>query len=795
MSNMNNIQASTGHSLGNFKKLDKQEQHFTFYTTYGTAEVSVYTPNIFRILVYETGKEPANPYSVVLQQQKVKTDFENVESEFVIKTDSLTLRINKFPLRFSFYTPDGREINSDDQMGTYWNNDEAYVIKKLHDDEKFLGLGEKTGHMNRRGHAYTHWNTDNIHYMDWDDPIYSSIPFYLGFHNGLNYGIYLDNTCKSRFNFGAGNNRFAYFSAESRQMDYYFIYNKTVAGILRSYTQLTGTMNLPPLWGLGFQQCRWSYTPDTEVLDVATKFRHRNIPLDVIYLDIDYMDGYKVFTWHPENFSNPKKLTSDLKKMGIHTMVIIDPGIKTEKGYTVYDEGVKNNYFLKYPDGKLYEGEVWPGLCHFPDFTDPEVRDWWGKQFKVLVDAGVTGFWNDMNEIAVWGKDVPPIVRMNGEGNPVSYAEMKNVYGMQMARATYEGTKKLLHNMRPLVLTRSGFAGLQRYTAIWTGDNHATDEHMMLGIRLVSSLGLSGVPFAGYDVGGFNGDATPELYARWVSMGTFSPFFRAHSAIGTKRAEPWSFGERAEQIAKRFIRLRYNILPYIYSLFYEAAKSGMPLQRSLVIDYPSDERTFYYKYENQYLFGPSFLIAPSKSTDKTVEVFLPQGVWYGFFDGKEYTGNSEPIVKCPLDKPAVFVKESAVIPVQRQVMNTSEQGSDTLEVHIYKGSRSNSFTYYEDDGISYDYLQNKKYIRTIRYNPESKQITFDKVTGDFSSKFKYIRLQLHHFGDEIKKVTVNGKTISAEKAKRNFLYNYQRQEKNILSVNFLNKNNTIVINW
>ena len=793
--NHRDIQADTGQGLGNFKKLDKKEQHFVFYTSHGTAEVFVYTPTIFRILIYKEKREPVNPYSVVLEQQKTAVRFENVESEFVIKTDSLTLRINKFPLRFSFFTPDGKEINSDDGMGTYWSDGDAFVMKKLHADEKFLGLGEKTGHMNRRGHAYTHWNTDNPHYMDWDDPIYSSIPFYIGIHNGLKYGIYLDNTCKTHFNFGAGNNRLSYFAAKSQQLDYYFIYGTSVSSIIKDYARLTGTMEMPPLWGLGFQQCRWSYTPDTEVLDVAKRFRHHKIPLDVIYLDIDYMDAYKVFTWHPENFSNPKKLTAKLTEMGIHTMVIIDPGIKVEKGYRVYDEGVEKGYFLKYPDGTDYQGEVWPGLCHFPDFTNPEVREWWGKQFKVLVDAGVTGFWNDMNEIAVWGKDVPPMVTMYGEGNPASYAQMKNVYGMQMARATYEGTRKMLGNRRPLVLTRSGFAGLQRYTAIWTGDNHATDDHMLLGIRLVNSLGLSGVPFAGYDVGGFNGDATPELYARWVSLGTFSPFFRAHSAIGTKRAEPWSFGENAERIAKRFIRLRYNLLPYIYSLFYEASQTGMPVQRSLAIDYAGDERTYYYKYENQYLFGRSLLIAPSTSKQNSVSVFLPKGKWYGFFDGKPYNGDSEILVECPLDKPAVFVKESAIIPVQQQAMNTSAKVADTLEIHIYKGDIPNRFTLYEDDGISYDYLHNKKYLRNIIYRPDKKQIVFEKPEGDYSSKFRHIRLQLHGFNEDMNNITVNGKATSLQKADKNFLYNYQRQEKDIMSIDFLNGDKEIVVRW
>ncbi len=794
---MINIQeiVAKGNGLGDFKSLDRKGQQFVFSTTNGVVRIWVYSPTIIRITVAKDKLQPTNPYSVILKPQNVDYKFENLETEFVIKTGSVVLRINKFPIRFVFETLNGEIINADDKLGTYFAEGEIYSFKKLFDDEKFVGLGEKTGHFNRRGSAFVNWNTDNPHYMNWDDPLYSSIPFFIGFHNGKKYGIYVDNTAKTTFNFGAGNNRFSYFAAKDSQLDYYFIYGNSVADIISEYSSLTGKIDMPPFWGLGFQQCRWSYTPDQEVLDVAKKFRHRKIPLDVIYLDIDYMDGYKVFTWHPENFSNPKKLVSTLKDMGIHTMVIIDPGIKIEKGYKVYDEGVKNNYFLKYPDDGFYEGEVWPGLCHFPDFTNPEVREWWGKQFKVLTDAGVTGFWNDMNEIAVWGKEVPDIVTMFGEGNTTDYAHLKNAYGMQMARATFEGTKKLMEGKRPLILTRSGFAGFQRYSAIWTGDNHATDEHMMLGIRMVNSLGLSGVPFAGYDVGGFNGDATKELYSRWVSLGAFSPFFRAHSAIGTKRAEPWSFGENAERIAKRFIRLRYNMLPYIYSLFYEAAQTGMPVQRSLVIDYSDDPRSFYYRYENQYMFGSAFLVAPSESKQKAVKVFLPEGKWYYFYDGKPYDGNSEVITECPLDKPAVFVKESSIIPIQKSVQNTSENSGDTLEIHVYNGDKRNSFTYYEDDGISYNYKKGNNYTRKIDYFPSENKIVFQKPKGNFKSRFKTLRIQFHGFAKPINKFFVNGTEIKKEEKMKNFLSNYQKREKDIISLSIPNENKKTVISW
>ena len=784
-----------GGSLGNFITLNKKEAQFTFRTDRGIARVWVYSPTMMRITIGNKAFKAFDPYAVVAKPQKTNIRFENAESEFVIKTDSLMLRISKFPLRFTFETPDGQVINSDDRLGTFWDSEKVYAFKHLFPDEKFIGLGEKTGSLNRRGSAYIHWNTDNPHYRNWDDPLYSSIPFYIGLHNGLQYGIFLDNTTKTHFNFGAGNNRFSFFSAEGSQLDYYFIYHRNVEDIVKEYAGLTGKMPLPPRWGLGFQQCRWSYTPDKEVMEVATTFRDKKIPLDVLYLDIAYMDHYKVFTWNPKTFSNPKQLIGKLKTMGIHTMVIIDPGIKVEKGYQVYDEGVKNNYFIKYPDGSDYTGQVWPGWCHFPDFTKPAVRTWWGKQFSEMVNMGITGFWNDMNEIATWGKEVPPIVRLNVEGNETSYARFKNVYGMEMARATYEGTKKLMKGRRPLILTRSGFAGLQRYSAIWTGDNQATDNHMLLGIRLVNSFGLSGVPFAGYDVGGFGGDATPALYARWISLGTFSPFFRVHSAIGTRRSEPWSYGENTEKIAKHFIRLRYNLLPYIYSVFYEATQTGMPVQRSLALHYAHDSRTFYAAYENQYLLGPSFLIAPSKSTQKAVKVFLPKGDWYSFFSGKKYQGNSEVLVGCPLNEPAVFVKGGAIIPIQKQMQNSAENSGDTLEIHLYKGSSDNTFIYYEDNGTNYDYQKGVFYKRSVSYYPKENKIIFYPPEGSYITKFKMVRLQLHGFDELVNKVKVNGKKVAVIPEKRSYLAPYQKMEEKIQTVNFSISNKKIVLIW
>ncbi len=785
----------SGNSLGDLIKTEHKGQKFNFLTNNGTAEVTIYSSNILKLSIWKGRHIKNHSYAVIIKPEKVNYNIKENNSTYWIKTDSMILEINKKPLRFTFKNKNGHIINQDDPIGTYWQSGQISSFKKLFSDEKFLGLGEKTGPLNRRGNAYTNWNTDNPHYENWSDPLYSSIPFYIGVHDKLSYGIFVDNTSKSKFNFGAGNNRFSYFTVNDNQLDYYFIYGSSLSNIIKNYTYLTGRMKMPPVWSLGFQQSRWSYTPDKEVLGIAQNFRNKHIPLDVIYLDIAYMDDYKVFTWNKETFPHPAKMISKLKKMGIHTAVIIDPGVKIQKGYAIYDEGIKQNIFIKYPDGTDYSGEVWPGWCNFPDFTLQKARVWWGKQFSKLVSEGVTGFWNDMNEIAVWGKEVPEIVQMNYDGHPVSYLKGKNIYGMQMARSTFEGVKKLMDGQRPLVLTRSGYAGLQRYTAIWTGDNQATDDNMLLGIRLVNSFGLSGVAFSGYDTGGFGGNATQDLFARWISIASFSPFFRVHSAINTMRSEPWSYGEYVQKLAKKAINLRYHLLPYIYSSFYESSENGMPVQRSLSIDYTYDENIYKEPFENQYLFGPSIMVIPVKSTQQSTEVYFPKGIWYSFYTDKKVKGKQTKLVEAPLNKLPVFIKEGAIIPIQKLVQNTEENQGDTLELHLYNGNKG-SYTYYEDDGVSYEYLKNKYYKRQITYKGIKNQLILSKPEGEINSKYKFIRIIFHGFNSGLKDIMLNNKPIKKDSAISTFyLSNYIKPIQNLFSLTLPNSTSSITITW
>lgn len=794
-------------AIGSLESFTQRKDGMEIKAENASILVLVYGPGIIRIRVSKQGFEyEDNPYSVVARPMNDGFEVGEDGQEIHLITSRIQLKITKSPVRFTFLTLDGQVLNADDpSFGTSWIGEEATTYKVLQDGERFIGLGEKTGGLDRRGKAFTNWNYDYFAYPIDADPLYMSVPFFIGLHHNLAYGIFFDNTYKTLFNFGASNKRFSYFASEGPNADYYFIHNASVAGIIEAYTHLTGRAPLPPKWSLGYQQCRYSYYPDTEVLRIARTFREKQIPADVIYLDIHYMDAYKVFTWHPERFPDPGSLVGQLEELGFKVVVIVDPGIKIEEGYTYYEEGKEQDLFAKFPDGVPYEAQVWPGWCHFPDFTKPEARQWWGKAYSTYTDHGIEGFWNDMNEPATWGNKIPDLVMFHFDGQGATHRKAHNIYGMQMARSTYEGVRKLMGNKRPFVLSRSGFAGVQRYAAIWTGDNVATDDHMLAGIRLLNSMGLSGISCAGYDVGGFSGEASRQLYARWVALGAFSPFYRGHSMINSRDAEPWTFGEEVEEIARNFINLRYQLLPYIYSVFYKASQTGMPVQRSLAIECPHDHRTFKDGYENQYLFGPDLLIAPLASNLKLEKVFLPPGLWYDFYRDTVHQGNSEILIEVHMDEVPCFVRGGAFIPMQETVQSTKEQPEPVLNLHFYHGDEDHSFTYYEDDGSTYDYTEGDFYQRIFEYKAGERAIHLDKVKGQYQPFFSRIRLYCHGF--EAHEVLINGKMIQVEIQDHRFVRpvsNYDPWEykadlskiiKGLKYIEFPVSDDEIVINW
>jgi alpha-glucosidase len=688
----------------------------------------------------EPSGAPDRSWAVVRTEWPVPTvQMNNTPESLVITTAEMTLVVGKKPLRLTFRDKTGEVIASDNaSQGMSWNGPEVCVWKTMPPGERYYGFGEKAGNLQKRDAAMTMWNSDIPAYSAATDPLYHSIPFFYGIRAGKAYGIFFDNPARSFFDMGKESRENYSFGAEEGDLNYYFFYGPAPKKILARFTELVGPMPLPPRWSLGYQQSRWSYAPESRVRAIAREFRRRNIPCDVIYLDIDYMDGYRIFTWNPKSFPDPVRLISDLASEGFKIAVILDPGIKVDSSYAVYRSGLEGHEFVRTADGTVYRGAVWPGICAFPDFTSAAVRTWWGNQCAGLVTAGVRGFWNDMNEPSVF--DVPSktidLTALHDDGGlGTTHARNHNIYGLEMVRATYEGVRRLLPNERPFVLTRASYAGGERYSAAWTGDNVASWEHLAMAIPMCLNMSISGQPFIGADIGGFIGHPSGELFARWLQLGVFTPLMRAHSVINEKNKEPWEYGNVYTDINRETINLRYRLLPYIYTAMAEASSSGIPAMRPMVFEFPEEAR--FAETADEFMFGSDLLVAPVVAEgDLRRSVDLPQGLWYDFWSGDSIEGGKSVTVDAPISRIPVFARAGSVIPTQQPVQYTAQAPIAPLTLNAFPpraGAESIS-PYYEDDGSSFDFAKGGYYRRSFHQSRagQTRTLKIGAVEGSFA---------------------------------------------------------------
>lgn len=633
------------------------------------------------------------------------------------------------------------------------------VVKSLKGDECFYGLGERPGHLNKRGCFYRNWNTDDPHpHVESYETLYKSIPFFITLTEQKAFGIFFDNTYESFFDFGKENTDYYYFAANDGNLDYYFMYGPSMASVVQHYTELTGRTPLPQKWTLGYQQCRWSYPSAERVRELALEFRERRIPCDVIYLDIDYMDGYRVFTWNSETFPDPHGLIAELREQGFKVVTIIDPGVKKDRGYAVYEEGLANGYFATDADGVTYVNRVWPGDSVYPDFTDAVVRTWWGNLHRSLLEVGVAGIWTDMNEPASFNGPLPDDVQFKNDGYPTDHREAHNVYGSLMARATFEGVKQWT-GKRPFVITRACYAGTQKYSTIWTGDNQSFWEHLRMSLPMLSNLGLSGMSFVGTDVGGFSFDCSGELLSRWVQVGCFTPLFRNHSAANTRDQEPWAFDAKTEAINRRYIELRYRLLPYLYDQLWRAEQTGLPLIRPLVLEYQTDSAT--HQLNDQFMCGDSILVAPIVQQGQTVRtVYLPDGEWIDYWTGQRLAGKQYILKEAPLDTCPIYVKSGVIIPNDPPQQYVGERDQRELTLDVYPGTNGTEITYrhLQDDGESYDYQHGKMNIWTfhVQWQPSENvlQLGISLEHEGWSYLYETISWRIH--GITLSDMTLSG---------------------------------------
>jgi len=745
----------------------KEGNIFYFYTSETILEVRVISDKIIRFRYASDGtfqRDFSYATSDTLEESPIAFGIREFEENFEIYTNYIKVLIARDNLRVTITDLEGKIINQD-EMGFHWQHyllkggKIVYCSKLIQENEVFYGLGDKPTDLNLRGKRLENYGTDAYGYQKDTDPLYRNIPFYYGLHNGIGYGLFFDNTFRTIFDFGKERENVCSFWARGGEMNYYFIYGPELMEVAETYTRITGTPELPPIWALGYHQCRWSYYPEQKVRDIATEFRKRRIPCDVIYLDIDYMDGFRCFTWNKEYFPDPAKMISDLAAEGFKVVVIIDPGIKVDPEYSIYQDGLKNNYFCKRADGALMEGDVWPGKCVFPDFTNPEVREWWAGLFKGLAATGVRGVWNDMNEPAVFEMGTfPEDVRHDYDGEEVSHRKAHNVYGHLMSKATSAGLKRYLMPNRPFVITRSAYAGAQRWSSVWTGDNVSSWEHLWLAAVQCQRLAVSGLSFCGSDIGGFIGEPDGELYTRWIQLATFHPLMRTHSASNETGfdQEPWSFGEKYEAIVKKFITLRYQLLPYFYTTFWQYAQKGTPMLRPLAFVAQGEADT--YNCSHEFMFGDSLLISyVNEPGMQEKDLYLPVGQWYNYWDKSVLAGGEHHTVATPLDQMPLFVKAGAVVPFHPEMQYTGEKQLEEIILEAYYGNTPVKSSLYEDAGDHYGYKNGQFNVIRFKQDSDDKQFRLKKqFYENYQTSYTRFRIKVYGLPFQAAAVTVDG---------------------------------------
>lgn len=724
---------------------------FTFRDAGISSELSIVAPDIFRWRAARgatlgpdhswcvppggSGATPAAPGSPVVRMRS-----ELARLEFRRKT-----------LELSFTDAGGLEVFRSVPEAIQFFKTGAQLGFRLADREICLGLGATTGSFNKRGLRRELWNIDVLGHTGAIHPgvrsLYTSIPFLISLREGRAAGLFWDNPARQVWDIGAEVGDVCRVSADVGEVNLYFLLGPTLAAVADQFTRLTGRMPLPPRWALGYHQCRYSYASRAELEEIAREFRERRIPCDALYLDIDHMRGYRTFTFGAK-FPKPRQMTDCLAKAGFQIVAIADPGVKEDRRYALWKAGVAGEMFVRTPNGRAdYIGKVWPGEVRFPDFTQARVRSWWAdEQARFQRQFGIAGLWNDMNEpanFATPNKTLDEACLHGADSAAHRHKELHNVYGLGMAQASREGALRAQPERRPFVLTRAAYAGIQRSAAVWTGDNSSSWEHLEDSIQMLLNLSLSGVAFCGADLGGFLDHCEGELLARWTQLAAFTPYFRNHSDKACRRQEPWTFGPEIERVCRQTIELRYQLWPYLYALFVEAHRTGAPIMRPLAWHFQNDPVAA--QCADQFQLGEALLVAPILRRGQAARaVYLPVGEWLDFWTGQRFRGGQHILAHAGLDMIPLFVRAGSIMVLDTVRPHLSGPWPTELTLHIWAG-RSGEATYYEDDGVSNDYLLGAAYTRHITYREigRRRQVRFGPPLGQLHSRVRNWRCVLH----------------------------------------------------
>lgn len=679
---------------------------------------------------------------------------EHLTEEYIeLCTSRLTVHVRREDGGLEFYERSTGALLSADAEGMghrlqeQTGDEVVWVLKHLPEQAHFFALGDKPCTLNLRGRRFEMWGADHYKFHPDSDPLYKSIPFFLCLNEGLQYGIYFDNTMRTYFDFGKAREDRLLFGADGGCLDYYFICGENALDTVCTYTRMTGLPPLPPLWALGYHQSKWSYYPEKVVTDLAQELRRRRMPCDSIHLDIHHMKQYQALTWDRVRFPDPPGMINRLGEQGFKIVTIIDPGIKINPDNYVWRSGMERNVYCRRHDGALLEGTVWPGSCTFPDFTNPITRSWWAGLFKRQVgEYGVRGIWTDMNEPALFpDRTFPDDTRHNYDGFYCSHLKAHNIYGQCMAKATRQGMTQAAPHRRPFVLSRAGFAGLQRWAATWTGDNDADWENLKMANLMVQRLSASGVSFCGADTGGFLGRPSPELFCRWMQMAAFHVFFRNHNNGEYGGQEPWCFGTVVEEFVRRAIEERYRLLPYFYTLFYRYSVQGMPMIRSLALMYPQNTDTYW--RSSEFFLGDSLYVVPVHHPGEDGRfLYVPPGHWYSLWNDKPAPDtDAEAWVSTSMTSIPVFVRGGSIIPrwPVQQFVGEIENPPVTLDTWWAPDTTLTS-ELYEDAGDGFAYRLGDYSLHRFVYAAETKSFTITHRTeGDRDHAHRFFELAIH----------------------------------------------------
>lgn len=759
-------------------------------------QITALSDSVLRIRESHSGPLPEDAsWAVLASARSARVQVTQTTDGFQTKNLRVAISSN---FRITVTDLDGNVIQQDAEP-IQWDGSRFRIYKRKEPDAHFFGLGDKPGPLDRTGQSYVMWNSDSYGWQESTDPLYKSIPFFIQFRAGKAMGLFFDNTWRTFFDFGHELPDEYSFGAPNGPIDYYLMYGPDPKQVLASYAWLTGPTPLPPLWSLGYQQSRYSYPTETRLLQIANRLRKDHIPADALYLDIDYQIKYRPFTVDEQAFPQFSRMVKKLADKQFHLVVITDLHIPQlpHSAYAPYDSGAAADHFVKNPDGSSYVGAVWPGLCVFPEFTQHQTRQWWSTLYQQFVADGISGFWNDMNEPAVFrypSKTMPDDVqhRIDEPGfqkRVANHLEIHNVYGMENARATYDGVLALRPNERPFVLTRATYAGGQRYAATWTGDNSSTWNHMRQTTPQLLNLGLSGFAMAGADVGGFAGSPTPDLLTKWLELAAFQPIDRDHAVKGSRDREPWVDGPEQESIRRKYIQERYRLMPYLYTVAEEASRDGMPIIRPLFVEFPhaaDDGHPMDLDAQGEFFFGADLLVAPNPSPEEqsAYQVHLPPGVWYDYWSGQRLdlrasveshdlekhndAKNDEAqiqkflIITPKLDTLPIYVRGGSIIPFSPLAESTGSIPRGPLTLRVYTAAADGSVAtaalcqgdIYLDDGHTFKY-QNGAFLR-MHFSCHPNQdgslvLSISKVQGSYPPWWNRVRLEI--YGWQLKKST------------------------------------------